>query len=98
MDEPHEPRTYRTVVTGPLRGPRMLGRCCGTPPGFGSASPNAISAAAGTQYSANGSSGKQYSHRSPGCAEAMTGCLAVRAWWLMWRRGELSQHSVTPHV
>ena len=46
------------------------------------------------QYSANASSGKQYSQRSPGSAEAMTGWPLARACLLAWRLGELSQQSV----
>ena len=51
-----------------------------------------------SQYSANASSGKQYSQRSPGCADAITGCALWCACLLAWWFGELSQHSVTPHV
>jgi hypothetical protein len=50
------------------------------------------------QYSTNASSGKQYNQRSPGSADATTGCSAARAWALACRFGEESQQSVTPHV
>ena len=42
----------------------------------------------------NPSSGKQYSQRSPGSAEATTGCPLVCACLVAWRLGELSQQSV----
>jgi hypothetical protein len=38
------------------------------------------------------------SQRSPGSAEAITGCPLRCACRVAWRLGELSQHSVTPHV
>src|SRR5205814_7315844 len=50
-----------------------------------------------TQYSANASSGTQYSQRSPISAEATTGCPLERACLLAWRLGEESQHRVSPH-
>ena len=53
---------------------------------------------AGRQYSSNASSGKQYSHRSPRSAEAITGCALERACRLACRLGDESQHNVTPQV
>jgi len=43
------------------------------------------------------SSGKQYSQRSLGSADAITGWPLARACLLAWRFGELSQQSVAPH-
>ena len=40
----------------------------------------------------------RYSQRSPGSAEAITGCPVAAAWRLACRLGELSQQSVAPHV
>src|SRR5260221_497144 len=49
------------------------------------------------QYSANASSGKQYSQRSPGSAAAITGWPLARASLPACRLGESSQHCVVPH-
>src|SRR4051812_14163736 len=51
-----------------------------------------------SQYSADASSGKQYSQRSPGSAEAITGWLLDRACLLACRLGDESQQRVPPQV
>src|SRR6476659_1775990 len=50
------------------------------------------------QYSAISSCGKQYNQRSPGSAEAITGCFAALACLLACLFGESSQQCVAPQL